>query len=305
MMLVAGNKEEIPLLGWITLRFSINKRSAYHGFDVVKNLPIDMLIGAEFLRPDEFLIVYTASGRDAFGIKHGSCDVCLLYKEKMKAEQDTQLQATPKRTPAKRRDLPCVVVQTRLPEEQERRREKLCNMMGELKIDLISVSDSILHELVSVWARRLDASAGDDDDVGYTTLIEHRIETGNSPPFRQQARPIPYLGHIFIDRELNRQLRLCILSQANPGEWPYASPIVVVATKHGTLRMCVDYRQHNQMTSKDAYPLPQIDEFFTSLNNAYCFLALDMLKGYQQNPVRAKDRPDMRSSPTKTFTFSM
>ena len=75
-----------------------------------------------------------------------------------------------------------MAVPTGLPYVQEHRREKLCKVLTELKIDLISVSDSILHELVSVWARRLDASAGDDDDVGYTTLIEHRIETGNSLP---------------------------------------------------------------------------------------------------------------------------
>ena len=45
VMFVAGNNQEIPLLGWITLRFTINTRSAYHEFGVVKDLPIDMLIG--------------------------------------------------------------------------------------------------------------------------------------------------------------------------------------------------------------------------------------------------------------------
>ena len=55
--------------------------------------------------------------------------------------------------------------------------------------------------------------------------------------------------------------------------------------------MCVDYRQLNQMTIKDAYPLPRIDEIFTSLHNAYCFVALDLLMGYQQIPIREEDRP--------------
>ena len=65
----------------------------------------------------------------------------------MKAEHDPQLQATPKRTPAKRRNLSCVAVPTRLPDEQERMREKLCKVLAELKIDLISVSDAIKHNL--------------------------------------------------------------------------------------------------------------------------------------------------------------
>ena len=103
---------------------------------------------------------------------------------------------------------------------------------------MISLSYAILDQLVSVLARQLNAFAVDDDDVGHTTLIEHRIETGI--PFRQRARPLPYAGRIFIERELAWVLRLGILSKANPGECPYASPIVVVAKKDGTLRMCVD-----------------------------------------------------------------
>ena len=107
----------------------------------------------------------------------------------MKVEHDPQLQATPNRTPAKRRNLSCVVVPTRLPDEHARRREKLCKVLAELKIDLISVTDSISHQLLRVLAQRLDAFALDDDVVGHTPLIEHRIETGNSLPFRQSARP--------------------------------------------------------------------------------------------------------------------
>ena len=81
-------------------------------------------------------------------------------------------------------------------------------MLAELKIELISVRDAVRHQLVSVLARRLDAFAVDDDDVGHTALIEHRIETGNSMPFRQRARPVPDARSIFIERELARLLRL-------------------------------------------------------------------------------------------------
>ena len=50
-------------------------------------------------------------------------------------------------------------------------------------------------------------------------------------------------------------------------------------------------RQLNQITIKHAYPLPGIDEIFTSLHNAFCFVALDLLMGYHQIPVREEDRP--------------
>ena len=140
-----------------------------------------------------------ASGRDVFGIKDGCCKKCVHNREKMIAEHDPQLQATTKRTPANRRNLSCVSVTTRLPDEQERRCEKLCKVPAEVKIELISVSDSIRHQLVNVLARRLDAFAVDDDDVCHTTLIEQRIETGNSLPFRERARTVPYSRRIFIE----------------------------------------------------------------------------------------------------------
>ena len=56
-MIVAGNNQEIPLLGWFTLRFTINSRRVYHEFGVANNLPIDMLIGGEFLWPHECQIM--------------------------------------------------------------------------------------------------------------------------------------------------------------------------------------------------------------------------------------------------------
>ena len=74
LMIVAGNNQEIPLVGWMSLRFTITKRTAYHEFGVVQNLPIDMLIGGEFLMQHECQIMYQASGRDVFGMNDGTCE---------------------------------------------------------------------------------------------------------------------------------------------------------------------------------------------------------------------------------------
>ena len=65
-MVVAWNNQEIPLFGSITLRFPLNTRSVSHDFGAAKNLPIYMLIGGEFVRPQECQIIYKASGRDVF-----------------------------------------------------------------------------------------------------------------------------------------------------------------------------------------------------------------------------------------------
>ena len=59
------------------------------------------------------------------------------------------------------------------------------------------------------------------------------------------------------------------------------------------------------MTIKDAYSLPRIDEIFTSLPNAYCFVALELLMGYHQIPEGAEDRLKTAFLQTKAFRFSM
>ena len=90
-MVAAGKNQEIPLFGWITQRFIINKCSAYRAFGVLKILSMDMLIVGEFLRSHVCQIMKKPSARDAFGIKDGYYNECLRNKEKMKTEDDPQL----------------------------------------------------------------------------------------------------------------------------------------------------------------------------------------------------------------------
>ena len=39
---------------------------------------------------------------------------------------------------------------------------------------------------------------------------------------------------------------------------PWASPIVLVPKKDGSIRLCVDYRKANEITHKDEYPIPRV-----------------------------------------------
>ena len=75
-----------------------------------------------------------------------------------------------------------------------------------------------------------------------------------------------------------------------PSHSPWASPVVLVIKKDSTLRFCVDYRRLNQVTKKDAYPLPRIDDSLDSVAGSCWFSTLDLASGYWQTEVHPDDR---------------
>ncbi|GFX73383.1 hypothetical protein TNCV_1470031 [Trichonephila clavipes] len=75
-----------------------------------------------------------------------------------------------------------------------------------------------------------------------------------------------------------------------PSSSPWASPIVLVRKKNGSTRFCVDYRQLNDVTKKDSYPLPRIDETLDTLTGNTWFSILDLKSRYWQVELNPDDK---------------
>ena len=76
-----------------------------------------------------------------------------------------------------------------------------------------------------------------------------------------------------------------------PSSSPWGCPAIFVKKKDKSLRMCVDYRPLNEVTVKNKYPLPRIDDLFDQLNGAQVFSKIDLRLGYHQIKVRTEDIP--------------
>jgi len=67
-----------------------------------------------------------------------------------------------------------------------------------------------------------------------------------------------------------------------PSQAPFSSPILFVKKHNGSLRFCIDFRKLNQITRKDRYPLPLIDETLARLNRAVVFTKLDIRQAFHR-----------------------
>ena len=76
-----------------------------------------------------------------------------------------------------------------------------------------------------------------------------------------------------------------------PSTSPWGAPVLFTKKKNKTLRLCIDYRQLNQVTIKNRYPLPRIDDLFDQLSGALVYSKIDLRTGYHQLRVMDADIP--------------
>ena len=140
-----------------------------------------------------------------------------------------------------------------------------------------------LRQLLDKYKNTFSASPM---DLGRTDVLEHSIPTGNARPIKLPPRRTP---RAFVDQEdkiIQEQLDAGIIRKSYS---PWSAPLVFVKKKDGSTRPCVDYRRLNDVTTKDAYPLPRVSDCLDSLEGAKYFCSVDMTQGFYQIQVRKKD----------------
>jgi hypothetical protein len=119
----------------------------------------------------------------------------------------------------------------------------------------------------------------DGEPLGRTGWVKHAIRLKDGTPIKQAPRRVPIHREHVVDEEMAKMKKAGAI---RPSSSPWASPIVLVRKKDGSVRFCVDYRKLNEVTIKDAYPLPRIEESLEALQGARYFTTLDLKSGYWQ-----------------------
>ena len=112
-----------------------------------------------------------------------------------------------------------------------------------------SLSETTVAELQKLLMSYQDVFSKSEIDLGLTTIVKHRIDIGEARPFRQQLRRFPPAHVKAISEHVDSMLRQGVIE---PACSPYASNIVLVRKKDQSYRCCIDYRQLNSSTRRDA-----------------------------------------------------
>ena len=158
----------------------------------------------------------------------------------------------------------CAVNEDSIPVPEEKRK-----MLWDLANEGDGLDDREREKLFLLLVEFADVFASDLEDFGRTEVTTHHIDTGDARPIRQHTRRIPPFQREEARKLLQDMLKKRVIS---PSKSPWASPIVLVKKKNGSLRFCVDYRKVNTVTRKDAYPIPRVDDTLDALAGSKWFL---------------------------------
>ncbi|UYV70559.1 hypothetical protein LAZ67_7003536 [Cordylochernes scorpioides] len=123
--------------------------------------------------------------------------------------------------------------------------------------------------------------------LGRSNLAKHRIDTEGAKPIKHKPYRVSAKEREIIKEQIDEMLRDGII---RPSSSPWSFPVILVKKRDGKYRFCVDYRKLNDVTVKDVYPIPRIDEVLDTLQGSKYFSAIDLKSGYWQVEVEEKDK---------------
>ena len=131
----------------------------------------------------------------------------------------------------------------------------------------------------------------------HTDAIQHNIQTKHELPVYSRNYRFPEIYRKEVDRQVQEMLDQGIVTHSNS---PYNAPIFLVPKKPipgsppdapPRCRLVVDYRNLNEITIPDKYPLPQISELLDKLGRSQYFSVIDLRAGFHQIPMEASSQP--------------
>ena len=271
LRLVTASGDDLPIVDHIRAPVKLGELELVHEFVVVESLVAPVILGIDFLHDNALVLDFTAT----------PVRVCNYHTPQIETSDTVALAEV-------------------LPMYQRARKEKAraCAIAGieeqgtdvidECAIPMYQKATSVefpecpkssLRTVVRKYQSLFRTTPG------VTNAAHHFIPT-TGHPVRVPPRRVPAHYREEVERQIDVMLEQGIIEESSS---PWMAPAVFVR-KSGDLRLCVDYRELNKKTAKDAYPLPLPDEVQDRLAGSTVFSTLDLQSGYWQVPVSHSDQ---------------
>nr|XP_033811906.1 uncharacterized protein LOC117365533 [Geotrypetes seraphini] len=136
---------------------------------------------------------------------------------------------------------------------------------------------------------------------GKTGVVSHDIITVPGKVIRVRPYRLSEEKKALVEELVQEMLTLGVIETSQS---PWCSPIVIVPKADGTPRFCIDFRQVNEVSQFDAFPMPRVEELLDRLGSAQFLTTIDLTKGYWQIPLTESAKPKTAfSTPRGLFQF--
>ena len=266
LKLVSASGDNIPVLGCMTLPLCVGGVQASHPLVIVQSLIVPVILGLDFLQKYGMVLDFTSNS-----VKISSQPNESDSSDNIKTVLDMARQVTSK--------VCAVNVLTETTEDLVD--DCAIPLFGEkpLQYDVPLCNISTLAPLLNQYKSLFKTC------LGSTNIAEHFIPT-TGMPVKVPPHCIPANYRSEVESQIQIMLQEGVIEECLS---PWMAPAVFVWKKTGDIRICVDYRELNKKTVKDAYPLPRPDEVQDRLSGSVIFSTLDLRSGYWLLPVNPAD----------------
>jgi len=151
--------------------------------------------------------------------------------------------------------------------------------------NLVSDQRQRLMELLHKYR---DIFSKSSNDLGRTNVVKHNIDVNErARPVKLPPRRVPRAFGNCEAKIIQDQLNAGIIEESTS---PWSSPLCFVRKKDNQIQVCIDYRRLNEVTKKNAHPLPSINDCLESLGGNNYFSCLDLMSGFYQIEMNENDR---------------
>ena len=273
LQLVTASGDRLPILDHVKAPVKLGELELMHKFVVVEKLVSPVILGVDFLHDNRLVLDFA---KTPVTVRHAN------RKLTQKPKHDTVINEVlaVHREAAKLRAKACVVATVESPGSDT---VEECAVPDFQKPTSFEFPECPSSDLMSVVEEHRELFR---TTPGVTDAAHHFIPTAGTP-VRVPPRRIPAHYREEVDKQITTMLAQGIIKESSS---PWMAPAVFVLKKSGDLRLCIDYRELNKKTKKDAYPLPLPDEVQDRLAGSTIFSTLDLQSGYWQLPVSPTDR---------------